>query len=88
MVRQLGDYALLCARRDRLFKYLREHGETYVRLRQLEAEVTRWKLWDGRFPSWMLQMGYGTPGSLSPTMFLPPITAPDLLKTSRADEKK
>ena len=29
MVRQLGDYATLCARRDRLTAYIRENGETY-----------------------------------------------------------
>ena len=65
-----------------------EHGETYVRLRQLEADANRWKLWDGRFPSWMVQMGYGSPGSVSPSMLLPPLQAADVLKTSRADDKK
>jgi hypothetical protein len=65
-----------------------EHGDTYVRLRQLEAEANRWKTWDGRFPSWMVHMGYGPPGSLSPAMLLPPMFPPDGTKISRADDKK
>jgi hypothetical protein len=35
-----------------------------------------------------MQFGNGPHGSLSPTMFLPPLPAADVLKTSRADEKK
>lgn len=62
-----------------------ENGDAYVRLRLVEAEAERWKKWDGRFPTSMMQLGNG--GSLSPTMLLPPLTV-DGLKTSRVDEKK
>lgn len=65
-----------------------EHGDTYVRLRLLETEAQRWKLWNGQFPSYVMQFGNGQQGSLSPTMFLPPLPAADVLKTSRADDKK
>jgi hypothetical protein len=65
-----------------------EHGDAYLRLRLLETEAQRWKLWNGQFPSYVMQFGNGPHGSLSPTMFLPPLPAADVLKTSRADEKK
>ncbi|MCI0684240.1 MAG: hypothetical protein L0Y71_19190 [Gemmataceae bacterium] len=65
-----------------------EHGDAYVRLRTLETEAQRWKLWNGQFPSYVMQFGNGPHGSLAPTMFLPPLPAPDGLKTSRVEEKK
>lgn len=64
-----------------------EHGDTFVRLRLLETEAQRWKLWNGQFPSYVMQFGNGQ-GSLSPTMFLPSLPAAEALKTSRADDKK
>lgn len=65
-----------------------DHGDTYLRLRLLETEAHRWKLWDGRFPGYVMQLGNGPTGSLSPSLFLPPLPAADVLKTSRTEEKK
>jgi hypothetical protein len=64
-----------------------EQGDAYLRLRLVEAESQRWQRWDGRFPSSMMQLGNGTPGTLSPTFFLPPL-AIEPVKSSRAEERK
>lgn len=64
-----------------------EHGDIYVRLRLLETDAERWKTWDGRFPNWLMQMG-SAPSSLSPAMFLPPLTAGEAVKTSRVEDRK
>ena len=46
-----------------------EQPEAYFRLRSIEAELARWKQWDGRYPQYMMQMGNGlTPA----TIMLPP----------------
>lgn len=47
-----------------------EQPEAYFRLRSIEAELARWKQWDGRYPQYMMQMGNGlTPA----TIMLPPL---------------
>jgi regulator of protease activity HflC (stomatin/prohibitin superfamily) len=61
-----------------------EQPETYVRLRLLEAEMLRWKQWDGRYPQYVLQMG-NAPATTA--LMLPPLPH-DALKTARGDEKK
>ena len=67
-----------------------EQPETYLRLRMIEAEMLRWKQWDGRYPQYVLQMGGGA--SPSPIgVMLPPLSgpmAPEALKTVRTEEKK
>lgn len=67
-----------------------EQPETYLRLRQIETELLRWKQWDGRYPQYVLQMGGGSgPSSLG--VMLPPLPAPmtqEALKTVRTVEKK
>ena len=66
-----------------------ENGDAYVRLRLVEAEKERWTKWDGRFPSSVMQMGNGSAGgSLSPVLFLPPLSVFDVPKTTRVEEKK
>ena len=65
-----------------------EHGDIYVRLRSLEAEAERWKVWDGKFPTTMMQLGQSASGSLSPTLLLPPLPGGDAVKTSRVEGKK
>jgi SPFH domain / Band 7 family len=60
-----------------------EQPETYLRLRQLEAEIQRWKQWDGRYPQYVLQLG-ATPGSLG--VMLPPLPQ-EAVKTARTDKK-
>ena len=62
-------------------------AETYLRLRQLEAEMARWQRWDGRYPQYMLQLGGGTS---SPFVMMPPLPAPvtqDAVKTVRTEKK-
>ncbi len=49
-----------------------ENGETYIRLRLLEAEMLRWRQWDGRYPQYVVQMGGTTPSAV----MLPPMPAP------------
>jgi hypothetical protein len=65
-----------------------ELPETYLRLRMIEADVLRWKQWDGRYPQYVVQTGAGN-GS-APLVILPPLTSapPDTVRTTRIDEKK
>jgi hypothetical protein len=66
-----------------------EQPETYLRLRMIEAEMLRWKQWDGRYPQYMLHMGSGSSPSTT-AMILPP-PAPmthEALKTVRTEAKK
>lgn len=54
----------------------------YLRLKLLEAELARWKQWDGRYPQYILQMGNPAAAAL----MLPPLPAPmtpDALKTAQ-----
>jgi hypothetical protein len=46
----------------------------YLRLKALEAEIERWKRWDGRFPSTLTQVGDGKAGLLVTTPSAPPAT--------------
>ncbi len=64
-----------------------ESPELYVRLRTLEADIQRWKQWDGRYPSYLMQMGAS---AASPTpLLLPPSPAAEVANTSaRVAEKK
>jgi hypothetical protein len=67
-----------------------EQPETYLRLRMIEAEMLRWKQWDGRYPQYVLQMGSGASSSPIGVM-LPPLPGPmahEALKTVRTEEKK
>jgi hypothetical protein len=67
-----------------------EQPETYLRLRMIEAEMLRWKQWDGRYPQYVLQMGGATSSSPIGVM-LPPLSGPmahEALKTVRTEEKK
>jgi regulator of protease activity HflC (stomatin/prohibitin superfamily) len=67
-----------------------EQPETYLRLRMIEAEMLRWKQWDGRYPQYVLQMGGGASSSPIGVM-LPPLPGPmahEALKTVRTEEKK
>ncbi len=62
-----------------------EQPETYLRLRQLEAETQRWKQWDGRYPAYFLQPGNGSAPSLG---IMLPSLASEALRTARTEEKK
>ena len=67
-----------------------EQPETYLRLRMIEAEMLRWKQWDGRYPQYVLQMGNGASSSPFGVM-LPPLPGPmaqEAVKTVRTEEKK
>jgi regulator of protease activity HflC (stomatin/prohibitin superfamily) len=66
-----------------------EQPDTYIRLRMIEADMQRWKQWDGRYPQYVLQMG-GSAGSTSPIVMLPPLPSAtqETVKTMRIDEKK
>jgi regulator of protease activity HflC (stomatin/prohibitin superfamily) len=63
-----------------------EQPETYVRLRLIEADMQRWKQWDGRYPQYLLQTG-GANGSTAPIVVLPPMPQ-DPARTERADTNK
>lgn len=54
-----------------------ENADTFLRLRQIEADILRWKQWDGRYPQYVLQMG--TSPSTAAVM-LPPLPAPEAVK--------
>ncbi len=65
-----------------------ENPELYLKLRMVEADLLRWKQWDGRYPQYVLQMG-GTPSTSA--VMLPPLPAPlthEAVKSARTDEKK
>ena len=49
-----------------------EQPEVYLRLRSIEMEAQRWKLWDGRFPQTMLQSGSG---AATTSVLLPGLSA-------------
>lgn len=59
-----------------------EMSDTYLRLRQIEADILRWKQWDGRYPQYIVQTGGN--GSSTPIVMLPPMA----VETSRVAEKK
>jgi regulator of protease activity HflC (stomatin/prohibitin superfamily) len=48
-----------------------EQSETYVRLRMIEADIQRWKQWDGRYPQSIVQLGNGS--GTTPIVMLPPL---------------
>src|SRR5262249_23266491 len=67
---------------------INENPEMYLRLRMAEAELLRWKQWDGRYPQYVLQMG-ATPSTSA--FMLPPLPAPlthDAVKSARTEDKK
>jgi regulator of protease activity HflC (stomatin/prohibitin superfamily) len=39
-----------------------EAGDLYVKIKSLEMETQRWKQWDGRYPSYVIQPGIGLDG--------------------------
>src|SRR5258708_33185814 len=39
-----------------------EAGDLYVRIKSLEMETQRWKQWDGKYPSYVIQLGTGLNG--------------------------
>lgn len=39
-----------------------EAGDLYVRIKSLEMETQRWKQWDGKYPSYVIQLGTGLDG--------------------------
>ncbi|MBI3822943.1 MAG: hypothetical protein HY289_09745 [Planctomycetes bacterium] len=61
-----------------------ENPDAYLRLRLVEAELLRWKQWDGRYPQYVLQMG-NTPSTMG--VLLPPLPG-DAVKTAQATDKK
>ncbi len=60
-----------------------EQPEVYLRLRSIETEALRWKLWDGRLPQTMLQASGS--GGASTSVLLP---APALPLAGATAEKK
>lgn len=65
-----------------------EMSDTYLRLRQIEADILRWKQWDGRYPQYIVQTGGN--GSNTPIVMLPPMSSapPDAVKTTRVEDKR
>jgi hypothetical protein len=62
-----------------------ESPDAYVRLKQLELEAQRLKQWDGRYPSYLVQLGNGASGGTT-GLILPPLES---MRTSvQADAKK
>jgi regulator of protease activity HflC (stomatin/prohibitin superfamily) len=51
-----------------------EQPEAYWRLRSIEAELLRWKQWDGHYPQYVVQMGGSQ--AATPMVVLPPLPAP------------
>lgn len=59
-----------------------EQPDTYLRLRQIEADIARWKQWDGRYPQSVVQMGSS---AATPLVMLPPVPmSQDTVKTAGA----
>jgi uncharacterized membrane protein YqiK len=56
-----------------------EQAETYVRLRMIEADILRWKQWDGRYPQSIVQLGNGS-APATPIVMLPPLPMPTAQK--------
>jgi hypothetical protein len=64
-----------------------ELPEVYLRLKQIEMETQRTKQWDGRFPTYMLQLGNSTSGMAS--ILVPPLPALEATsKTTAQTDKK
>ena len=62
-------------------KLASEQPEAYLRLRVLEAEIQRWKQWDGRYPQYVVQMGNGS--AATPLVTLPPMPTPVTLEAKK-----
>ena len=76
----------IAAARGEEAKLAQESPSAYLQIKTLEAELQRWKQWDGKYPAYWLNMG-GT-NAPSVLMPLPTLPAPDSTKTVRVDEKK
>ncbi len=64
-----------------------EQPDVYLRLRAIEADMLRWKQWDGRYPQYVVQMGNGS--SSTPIVMLPPMPmAQEAVPTARTENKK
>jgi hypothetical protein len=63
-----------------------EQPETFLKLRMIEAEMLRWKQWDGRYPQYVVQMGQGSAGA-SPFLMMPPLPM-EAVRAAAASEKK
>lgn len=50
-----------------------ENPDLYLKLRMVEADLLRWKQWDGRYPQYVVQMG-SSPSTAA--VMLPPLPAP------------
>jgi regulator of protease activity HflC (stomatin/prohibitin superfamily) len=77
----------LAAARAEEARLAQDAPSAYVQLRALEAELQRWKQWDGKYPAYWLNLG----GSSVPNVMLPlpALPAPDATKSAaRAEEKK
>lgn len=60
-----------------------EAPDLYLRLKQLDVETQRLKMWDGRYPNYLVNMGTGSAGTLLP--LLPALEGP---KTSAGADKR
>jgi hypothetical protein len=61
-----------------------ESAEMYIRLRQIEADLARWKQWDGRYPQTIVQTSGGS-GAATPIVMLPPLPmTQDTVKSAEA----
>jgi hypothetical protein len=58
-----------------------ENADAYYRLRLIEAEMLRWKQWDGRYPQYMLQMGSASPSATTMMLPPPPLSPQDAVRT-------
>ncbi|MBM3992661.1 MAG: hypothetical protein FJ303_00665 [Planctomycetes bacterium] len=59
-----------------------EQPETYLRLRMIEAEMARWKQWDGRYPQYVVQMGNAPSVS---AVHMPPLPL-EAIKAARVEK--
>jgi len=76
----------LAAARAEEARLAQEAPSAYVQLRALEAELQRWKRWDGKYPDYWLNFGGATaPNTM---LALPPLPGPDTSRTVRTEEKK
>jgi regulator of protease activity HflC (stomatin/prohibitin superfamily) len=64
-----------------------ESPETYLRLKGLEAEIQRWKQWDGRYPAYLIQLS-NADTSHTPFFLQPPPLPQPARTAAQVDGKK
>ena len=72
----------IAAARGEEARMVQESPSAYLQLKALETELQRWKQWDGKYPTYWLNLGGSAANVMLP---LPPVPSMDGAKTVKAD---